>query len=720
MIELQSKPPKPLSGQFDDGPLVGLGYRTDSQEGVTDKQGHFFYRDGETVTFSIGKLSIGSAMGSPSLTLAALHNGGGGVDAGLGKPSLTLPETVNRARFIQSLAAERDLRNGVSIDDTIRDIVNTHADGILFASDISTFEQAPAIREVFSKLGRRFRGAEEARNHLRRAQAGIRALRDVRIPTRDGSYLVADVFHPNDAGKYPVLLGVSVYGRAFQIGSILSDADFEASEKREAAWYETDRSHIVPSFRLSENAASGNASTWVPLGYAMVRVDERGVGHTPGTLNPFSKQGALDYFDAIEWAAKQPWSDGNVGTYGASYNATIQWNVAALHPPSLRAMAPISGDGGYRDLAYPGGIFLEKYRHQWWNDIVLPIKNPNGDAVDFLGGLRSHPWDDEHYHGDGILSADFASIDTPVLTAVSLTGLIHARSGFEAFSHLSSRDKRLMVMDASYSAYMFEDFQPDVKAFFDQYLKGKKPPQEPPAVGIVLRTGDGGWERCNASTWPLPDTEYRELFLEAGSNASGGQISARLPDQKGIVEYSADVQDWAKPLPMAVFESAPLDEELELVGHFRATLWVSSTSADADVFVAVRVMDGEREVLYRTRETGSVSPLTWGCLKVSRRATDPTLSTQERPWHTHRREDAQPLVPDEVVRIDVEIMPATGRVQKGHRLRIEISPVEGPGRVLGRERAYDESYHRGAMNRVYTGGVTPSSITIPVVPRQHS
>ncbi|EHK22509.1 uncharacterized protein TRIVIDRAFT_212891 [Trichoderma virens Gv29-8] len=92
-------------------------------------------------------------------------------------------------------------------------------------------------------------------------------------------------------------------------------------------------------------------------------------------------------------------------------------------------------------------------------------------------------------------------------------------------------------------------------------------------------------------------------------------------------------------MPMAVFESAPPREALELVDHFRATLWASSTTSNADVFVALHVIDGDREVSYCTYEPGSVAPLTWRCLKVSRRATDPERSTKERPWHTHRRED---------------------------------------------------------------------------------
>jgi predicted acyl esterase len=75
------------------------------------------------------------------------------------------------------------------------------------------------------------------------------------------------------------------------------------------------------------------------------------------------------------------------------------------------------------------------------------------------------------------------------------------------------------------------------------------------------------------------------------------------------------------------------------------------------------------------------------------------------------------LSPGDVVKAEVELMAATARIPAGRRLRIEISPAEGRGVTPGFERAYDESYHREAANRVFTGGVLASSITIPAIPR---
>ncbi|KAJ6185906.1 hypothetical protein N7519_007207 [Penicillium mononematosum] len=645
---------KVLVGHFNDGPFIGLSYRTTSQKGVTGNDGKFLYLEGEYVTFSIGKLTIGVAKAASSLTLASLHNSADNVVV-----DVLLPETINRARFVLSLGREADLHNGVVIDETAK-----NADEIIFTTSVEDFEQSPSVRTVFEQLGRRFRGAAEARNHTRRGLLGIKAIRDVPVPLRDGTYLLADVFHPVDKGVYPVLLRLSIYGRAFTIGSIHTETDYNDSEEREAAWYEKDRSPIHPYMRYSESCVSANSSDWVPRGYVVIRVDGRGVGKSPGKLDPFSRQEAEDYYDAIQWAAQQPWSNGMVGLYGASYNATIQWNVAALQPPALKAIAPLASDAdAYRDLAYQGGILLDNYRRWWFEDTVGPAKNPESAAVDFVGGLRSHPWDDTYYHGKALMSADKC----------------------------------------------------DLEEFFDEHLKGKKPKKEPPPVRLIIRTGDGGFEWRESDSWPLKGTEYRKFFLDASGENPGGRLSDVPPRDKGVSIYSADVGGPVEDVALAVFDPEPLKEDIKLAGHFRASLWVSSSSTDADVFVAVRVFDGEREVQYRTREPGSVAPLTWGVLKASHRALDPKLSTAERPWHTHRQKDALPLTPGEIVPIEVELMPATARISAGYRLRVEISAAEGRGRVPGFERAYDESYHKGVVNRVFTGDVYVSSITIPVI-----
>ena len=78
----------------------------------------------------------------------------------------------------------------------------------------------------------------------------------------------------------------------------------------------------------------------------------------PGRTDPWSPSESIDFYDAIEWAGRQPWCNGRVGTSGISYFAMTQWLVAGLKPPSLKAMIPWEGAADmYRDFGYHGGIF---------------------------------------------------------------------------------------------------------------------------------------------------------------------------------------------------------------------------------------------------------------------------------------------------------------------------------------------------------------------------
>ena len=123
---------------------------------------------------------------------------------------------------------------------------------------------------------------------------------------------------------------------------------------------------------------------WVPDGYAIVRVDSRGAGRSPGVVDIWSPREAQDYYDCIEWAAKQPWSSGKVGLNGISYFAMNQWQVAAMQPPHLAAICAWEGAADYyRDLTFHGGIYCPS-RHRWFPSQVLRVQHGRG-----TNGLRS-------------------------------------------------------------------------------------------------------------------------------------------------------------------------------------------------------------------------------------------------------------------------------------------------------------------------------------------
>ena len=130
--------------------------------------------------------------------------------------------------------------------------------------------------------------AAEVRNRERRAGRGIDKLTDVHVEFRDGSYLLADVYRPLGDGRYPVIVRLGIYGRAFTIGSVCDEESRLASEAREDAFFEHGPPEDATStLQFSESIVSANAFDWVPRGYVCVRVDARGVGRVPGVIDPF-------------------------------------------------------------------------------------------------------------------------------------------------------------------------------------------------------------------------------------------------------------------------------------------------------------------------------------------------------------------------------------------------------------------------------------------------
>ena len=722
-------------GRFTDGPAVGVEFQGAHHEGFTDARGAFAYDEGDVVTFAIGGLVLGSARGRERITAVDLAG------AEQAQDPMELPGVVNRARFLHSLGTDHDLSGGIVVDDEVRDAVDALGLDLDFSMSIDAFGTDAGLLAVLARLRRTLRSPSETRNHLRRTLAGIRKRADVPIPLRDGSYVLADVFEPLQGGPYPVILRMGVYGRAFEQGSVCDSASRAASEAREDGWFTHAREPLSHLVRYSENVVSANTVDWVPRGYVCVRADARGVGASPGVIDPFSPQEAEDYYDAIEWAAGQPFCDGNVGLLGGSYHATVQWNVAALAPPSLRAIIPFAGDGDpYRELSYQGGVLIEGVRRGWVGNLVLPNQCPGAQMVDLVGNLVDHPFDDPADFGPRgkvLAGADYEHLTVPFLTAVSMASTIHGRAGVEAFTQATGAVRRLLVVDASYFRFLYEDCLEDQVAFFERFLKGRDDVELGAPVRMVMRTGHGGWEWRDEETWPVPGTEHRPLHLDAevrgdtpadhwGTPAGMGW---EPPTATGVRTWSADVLADTDPTgPGAAFVSPPLDRDLELAGHLTARLWVSASVADADVFVTLRVLgpDGE-EVSYGVGDSDPAAPLSFGCLRVSQRATVPARSTGERPWHTHRLADRAPLAPEEVVPIEVELLPFTARVPAGHRLRVELQPLDGRVGAAGRAtddegivagRRYDRAYHDGAVNRVHTGPATPSALVLPVVPRR--
>src|SRR5262249_26714606 len=160
------------------------------------------------------------------------------------------------------------------------------------------------------------------------------------VPMREGVKLSTDVYRPKESGKYPVLLAFAVYNKDLQ------GPDVSAVLPPQPAW----------STLWTGPLEAGDTRFFVSRGYIHVIGCPRGIGKSEGGGSRW-----WDSYDLIEWIAKQPWCDGNVGMVGISGFGAEQYHVAKQQPPALKAIFPFDPRGAYGDFGgfrdeYPGGV----------------------------------------------------------------------------------------------------------------------------------------------------------------------------------------------------------------------------------------------------------------------------------------------------------------------------------------------------------------------------
>jgi hypothetical protein len=161
------------------------------------------------------------------------------------------------------------------------------------------------------------------------------------------------------------------------------------------------------------------------------------------------------------------------------------------------------------------------------------------------------------------------------------------------------------------------------------------------------------------------------------------------------------------------FETPPLAAPLEVTGPITLTLWAASETEDMDVYATIRNIDpGGNDVLEEGQQ-GQLVPVAKGWLRASHRTLDPERSQPHRPYHAHDRR--RHLTPGEFVRLEIEIWPTSMVFAAGHRIRLDVQPVDGIGSAPYTH--YSADYNSG-QNTILIGGDRPSYLTLPIIPAE--
>jgi len=377
--------------------------------------------------------------------------------------------------------------------------------------------------------------------------------RGVLVPLRDGVHMAADLYIPKGAGQFPIIVSIDPYGR--------SDL------YRQARWF-------------------------AQRGYVFVAADARGRFDSQGSWDPFDAKHKTDGYDLVEWLAKQPWSNGKVGMWGASFLGWTQWWTASSAPPHLAAIAPLNApadqfeDGPYQNGALTGGWMpdwvsmmsgrtlqimgdgpyggwgkrrLEDYKHTPYRDI-----NANR-------GLENAPWVARWYgqnkstdpYWKGIAyenEADFSRMTVPSLSVtgwfdVSYPGSPLNYMGIKQFGATAAARRPSLIIGpwvhggneratggVDYGADAKIDLDGYIVRWFDHFLKGVNNGVEndPPVYVFVM--GENRWH--TAKDWPPPQAQPTKYYLSSGGHANSlkgdGLLTTTPPRKEGQDNYTYD------------------------------------------------------------------------------------------------------------------------------------------------------------------------------------
>lgn len=496
---------------------------------------------------------------------------------------------------------------------------------------------------------------------------GIIVERDVPVPMRDGVVLRSNVYRPRKPGKFPVVMTFTPYTKA------VSGWGKTAGVYHHMLSEETSFEFTDPGF-------------WVPNDYVIVLVDPRGYGNSPGERGGSGE----DYYDGVEWAGTQEWSNGNVGMIGISALAIVQWYTAQLHPPHLKAIAPWEGTthlptprfggikeyGFFQSIAVRGGTLPPDPK----KNQSMPARMSSNEPL------------------------AFEKITVPALICATWSDLeLHNRGTLWGYRKISSEHKWLYThAGRKWSRFYGADAKAFQKMFFDHFLKDSDTRiLYTPRVRLEVRETLDKFAVRYEDDFPIPRTKYEKIYLDAEK----GTMDFKKVEQSGKVSYNSEVVS-----DKAVFDYM-FDKDTEVTGYMKLHVWVSpKDSDDMDLFVTLKKFDRNgNEVLFEGCHSPRRAPVSLGWLRLSKRELDPKLSTSWDPVQNFAVE--KKVKPGEIVPADIEVLASSTLFRKGETLRLILS---GKSQVQSTRFRYEDI--NKSIHSAYAGGKYDSYLQIPVIP----
>jgi putative CocE/NonD family hydrolase len=555
---------------------------------------------------------------------------------------------------------------------------------------------------------------------------------DIAVPMRDGKVLSADVWLPKTQGQFPTLVYRTPYGK-----------------------------HNAPKEWTTFAAA-------VKRGYAVVIQDVRGRYGSDGEFVPYQNEGK-DGYDTIEWAAKQAWSDGNVGTFGLSYPGAAQWLAAVENPPHLKAMVPAMTFSTPRNFFYSGGVFDGSWLAWIWMNIAPDARRRKNLPGPRAGKEAAAAWKDERARMEGFLPLrdlrdlkevapfyytwlahppadpwwDWAELRNkydrvhcavlnfsgwydeaygPDGATANFNGLLAARQGeansrtktmIGPWTHGGQDTQKSGERDFGPSAPI--DYDELILRWMDHYVRGIKNGAElgkPVRIFVMSRN-----EWRDEDTWPLKDAMETAFYLQPGLGNT--IVGALTRDGNAVVARETTfISDPSHPLADS-YDAYGAHDYRALVGRKDLLTFDSEPLKEdlevtgpiqAEMYVSADVKDFDLWVrVLDVAPDGTAFNLMSPGLDVLRAS------------YRDETTEANLLEPGRVYRLDLNRMVTSNVFLKGHRIRVQISGAFYPhfSRNLqtGLSEIMSSEVKRGRIT-IHHGPGHQSRIVLPVIPNQ--
>lgn len=557
----------------------------------------------------------------------------------------------------------------------------------------------------------------------------VKVQKDIMVPMRDGVRLAVDVYRPDAEGEqFPAILAFASWGKELQ---------------ETARWLPEQDYYDTPFWDGCIEA--GAIDYFVTRGYIRVIPEPRNMGKSEGTTPGTTR----DIYDVIEWIAKQPWCDGNVGMLGACAYAGNQLGLAADDPPpALKAIVPwenILGTGeqfhGIYDCMHmnirtarhgndslapalhktepPAMLSLHaeelearvqealnhpdiKYNGRFYSIIKYPLSYPTvfDSLLASFHPTPARPAFDSNRSSplQPIPESKLRNVTIPTHLSTPWNELLYTWQTFEAWRGIASSNssnKKLALWPSKAPGRPFVAYSDEAARFYDYWLKGIDTGimDEPPIKLFVM--GINKWRFENE--WPLERTEWTKFYLQPGGGLSADPVEGK-PDPDTFTQPAPYLDPTVYCL---TYTTEELKQDTEITGPIALYLEASIDKDDTNWMVNLVDVDAE----------GNKTLVTTGYLKAQHRAVDETKSEPYRP--VHPRQDPVPVPPGEVIKYPIVLMPSSNVFKKGHHIQLLIRNQDDLLSKLGIWGVYMLPFMQTVKHDIHFG---ESHLLLPLIP----